>query len=201
MAVPEPSTWAMMVLGFAGLGFAGYRKARKAASIGLKRGHTTEKGRLAGGLFACSLFPSRRRPARRTTAQRRTPAPPGRRRIRIPSPPAQGANFPPPRAASRSTWRRQPSRRALRSSPPCRSPWRGRRRLRRRTALAPSRTPAPGSRPSRDARPRRSPFPPRRAMRTAHRAAPDRARARVRIRPPALPRRRAAQPDRRPPKG
>jgi hypothetical protein len=26
--VPEPSTWAMMVLGFAGLGFAGYRKAR-----------------------------------------------------------------------------------------------------------------------------------------------------------------------------
>ena len=28
--VPEPSTWAMMVLGFAGLGFAGYRRARKA---------------------------------------------------------------------------------------------------------------------------------------------------------------------------
>jgi hypothetical protein len=27
-AVPEPSTWAMMVLGFAGLGFAGYRAAR-----------------------------------------------------------------------------------------------------------------------------------------------------------------------------
>jgi PEP-CTERM motif len=27
-AVPEPSTWAMMVLGFAGLGFAGYRRAR-----------------------------------------------------------------------------------------------------------------------------------------------------------------------------
>jgi hypothetical protein len=26
--VPEPSTWAMMVLGFAGLGFAGYRKAK-----------------------------------------------------------------------------------------------------------------------------------------------------------------------------
>jgi hypothetical protein len=25
--VPEPSTWAMMLLGFAGLGFAGYRKA------------------------------------------------------------------------------------------------------------------------------------------------------------------------------
>jgi len=28
-AVPEPSTWAMMVLGFAGLGFAGYRRSRK----------------------------------------------------------------------------------------------------------------------------------------------------------------------------
>ena len=26
--VPEPSTWAMMLLGFAGLGFAGYRKAK-----------------------------------------------------------------------------------------------------------------------------------------------------------------------------
>ena len=28
-AVPEPSTWAMMLLGFAGLGYAGYRKARR----------------------------------------------------------------------------------------------------------------------------------------------------------------------------
>ena len=28
-AVPEPSTWAMMLLGFAGLGFAGYRRANK----------------------------------------------------------------------------------------------------------------------------------------------------------------------------
>ncbi len=28
--VPEPSTWAMMILGFAGLGFAGYRKSRRA---------------------------------------------------------------------------------------------------------------------------------------------------------------------------
>ena len=27
--VPEPSTWALMVLGFAGLGFAGYRRAKK----------------------------------------------------------------------------------------------------------------------------------------------------------------------------
>src|ERR1700691_1282702 len=32
-STPEPSTWAMMVLGFAGLGFAGYRKARETAAI------------------------------------------------------------------------------------------------------------------------------------------------------------------------
>ena len=32
-AVPEPSTWAMMMLGFAGLGFAGYRKSRKSAAF------------------------------------------------------------------------------------------------------------------------------------------------------------------------
>jgi hypothetical protein len=27
--VPEPSTWAMMVLGFAGLGYAGFRRPKK----------------------------------------------------------------------------------------------------------------------------------------------------------------------------
>jgi hypothetical protein len=32
-AVPEPSTWAMMLLGFAGLGFAGYRRGREPRSI------------------------------------------------------------------------------------------------------------------------------------------------------------------------
>jgi len=31
--VPEPSTWAMMVLGFAGLGFASYRSSRKSARM------------------------------------------------------------------------------------------------------------------------------------------------------------------------
>ena len=31
-ATPEPSTWAMMLLGFAGLGFAGYRKVKGAAA-------------------------------------------------------------------------------------------------------------------------------------------------------------------------
>jgi hypothetical protein len=30
VGTPEPSTWAMMLLGFAGLGFAGYRKTRSA---------------------------------------------------------------------------------------------------------------------------------------------------------------------------
>ena len=33
MAVPEPSTWAMMLLGFAGLGFAGNRRGGKGARI------------------------------------------------------------------------------------------------------------------------------------------------------------------------
>jgi hypothetical protein len=33
-AVPEPSTWAMMLVGFAGLGFAGHRSARQAGRRG-----------------------------------------------------------------------------------------------------------------------------------------------------------------------
>ena len=31
--VPEPSTWAMMLLGFAGLSFAGYRRARAGRAL------------------------------------------------------------------------------------------------------------------------------------------------------------------------
>jgi hypothetical protein len=31
-AVPEPSTWAMMLLGFAGLGYAGWRGTRRTAA-------------------------------------------------------------------------------------------------------------------------------------------------------------------------
>ncbi len=31
--VPEPSTWAMMVLGFAGLGYAGFRRAKARPAI------------------------------------------------------------------------------------------------------------------------------------------------------------------------
>ena len=32
-AVAEPSTWAMMAIGFAGLGFAGCRKARRTGGV------------------------------------------------------------------------------------------------------------------------------------------------------------------------
>jgi hypothetical protein len=35
-AVPEPSTWAMMLVGFAGLGFAGYRSTQRRAAVGLR---------------------------------------------------------------------------------------------------------------------------------------------------------------------
>ena len=31
--VPEPATWVMMTLGFAGLGFAGFRARRTAVSV------------------------------------------------------------------------------------------------------------------------------------------------------------------------
>jgi PEP-CTERM motif len=34
--IPEPSTWAMMLIGFAGPGFAGYRASRKAAAVGIR---------------------------------------------------------------------------------------------------------------------------------------------------------------------
>jgi hypothetical protein len=33
VATPEPQTWAMMLLGFAGLGFAGYRASRKSVAF------------------------------------------------------------------------------------------------------------------------------------------------------------------------
>ena len=34
--VPEPSTWAMMILGFAGVGFMGYRRSRINVSRSLR---------------------------------------------------------------------------------------------------------------------------------------------------------------------
>ena len=36
-AVPEPSTWAMMLLGFAGLGFMAYRRTKKGAAVSSAR--------------------------------------------------------------------------------------------------------------------------------------------------------------------
>jgi hypothetical protein len=51
-AVPEPSTWAMMLLGFAGLGYAGFRKGRSARSIVQ---WIIQKGRLRAAFFVpCS---------------------------------------------------------------------------------------------------------------------------------------------------
>ena len=31
-AIPEPSTWAMLLVGFAGVGFAGYRRSQKGSA-------------------------------------------------------------------------------------------------------------------------------------------------------------------------
>jgi hypothetical protein len=45
--VPEPSTWAMLLLGFAGLGYAGFRRS-KGPKV---RDHCERKGRLSGKRF------------------------------------------------------------------------------------------------------------------------------------------------------
>jgi hypothetical protein len=37
-AVPEPSTWAMMILGFAGVGFMAYRRKSKPDLLGARSG-------------------------------------------------------------------------------------------------------------------------------------------------------------------
>ena len=34
-AIPEPSTWTMMLVGFAGLGYAGNRSSRRNAVVGI----------------------------------------------------------------------------------------------------------------------------------------------------------------------
>jgi hypothetical protein len=46
VATPEPATWAMMLIGFAGLGFAGYRRGRRAAALGASIASTPQSERL-----------------------------------------------------------------------------------------------------------------------------------------------------------
>ena len=35
-AVPEPATWAMMILGFLGIGFLGYRRSSKGSQVAFR---------------------------------------------------------------------------------------------------------------------------------------------------------------------
>ena len=73
VAVPESSTWAMMLLGFAGLGFAGYRKAKTRLTnscrelIGARRNRRFERPP-RGGL---SVFGYRRAGCRKFKCDRR----------------------------------------------------------------------------------------------------------------------------------
>jgi hypothetical protein len=51
--VPESSTWAMMLVGFAGLGFAGYRRSRRAGPAGttsLRNGGAPDDSSIASSL-------------------------------------------------------------------------------------------------------------------------------------------------------
>ena len=58
-AVPEASTWAMMILGFAGVGFMAYRRRNQGAAIRLRKrprlDHNHDKGPPQGGLFIAGL--------------------------------------------------------------------------------------------------------------------------------------------------
>jgi phospholipase/lecithinase/hemolysin len=54
-AVPEASTWAMMLVGFAGLGFAGYRRSRKCAITANAEVYRSGKRRPAKMSSLCDL--------------------------------------------------------------------------------------------------------------------------------------------------
>jgi hypothetical protein len=51
VAAPEPSTWAMMFLGFAGLGYAGYRASRRAVVTRIRNESGPPRPYLGGPLF------------------------------------------------------------------------------------------------------------------------------------------------------
>ena len=53
-SVPEPSTWAMMLIGFAGLGYAGYRRSRRA----IFPSFAGEGGRRPDGVWATAATPA-----------------------------------------------------------------------------------------------------------------------------------------------
>jgi hypothetical protein len=53
-AVPEPSTWAMMILGFFGIGFMAYRRKQNGAAVSVARSSWPigiQRDRPSGGLF------------------------------------------------------------------------------------------------------------------------------------------------------
>jgi PEP-CTERM motif len=68
-AVPEPSTWAMMFLGFAGLGFLGYRQTPK-ARLAAWGSTQDEKGRLRAAFSIQRAIAASPRPQTRPTRPR-----------------------------------------------------------------------------------------------------------------------------------
>jgi hypothetical protein len=76
-AVPEPSTWAMMILGFCGLSFMAYRRKQTGSALSVAwspaRIYVTERPP-PGGLFVCAAVALAQR-LRNDRPQSRTPRP------------------------------------------------------------------------------------------------------------------------------